>query len=116
MWDPFSTWPKIVIEFKLSILDREDYFINQAWDSGVYNNGSIRYDEKTRLRQFMYQFALGIERVRAHEVAVVGAIKLQEFQAIYLPEDMRTRILRRLQMNGVSPPIGNTWEQMLVSY
>lgn len=111
----FNDPNQIEMHFEPSLLDRNDYFVNLGWSYGVYSHDSIRFDERAKLGIFLYHFGQGhVTGWDSHEVVFLQEIPIARVNRIEVPKKLLNQVLDRLTSEGVQPPPGKTWNQLIV--
>lgn len=105
----------ITLHFENSLLDRDDYYLNSGWAFGLYNRGSIRHVEQSRLRPFLFHYgkghAVGWDN---HELVFLEPIGLEQLNYVEVPARRREAILAKIKKAGLRPPRGKSWGEIIV--
>lgn len=97
------------IELDMHILDRKDYYINDGHNYGEYGLSSIRFDQPSLLRSFIYDRT---KDFRLNELVFWAPIPTSMIKKIFVRSDIRESIIQELKSLGASPPSGKTWEDL----
>jgi hypothetical protein len=101
------------LEFNLSLLDRDDFYINPGRDYGKNSSFSM-HAGSTDLRRFLYLFGTN-KKLFADipEVVMQNPIDLQSLKTIWVPKGTKKQLLETLQQNQIRPPLNREWANLI---
>lgn len=104
---------KPTIEFEVSLLDRDDFFLNRGWDYGVHSPYSFRASQFEELKRYLHFYGTANPIYDMPEIVFYGPVSLKNAKTIWVPSGTKAAFINELQAEEIQPPGAKPWEILI---